>query len=183
MPTLGWVALVVVGAVAGVVVRRRWTRPDQGASSAEAAAARAQVRAARAAATAGLRFAVASAAIVADGLRAGDRLLAWRDVARVVARRLPPDPPWTKATFVDLVPATGAPLRLAASTRIDYAALPGGAAPTAKGNFRRLVAVARHANPAIEIDAESAPVFDGGEAPIFAAWETFLEYDARYDAA
>ena len=140
------------------------------------------MRAARAAATAELRFTVASAAIEVGGLRAGDRLLAWRDVVRVVARRLPPDPPWHKATFVDFVPATGAPVRIAASTRIDFTALPGGAAPTAKGNWRRLVAVARHDNEAIEIDAESMSFFDGGQAPIFPAWKTFLAYDAGYDA-
>jgi hypothetical protein len=140
------------------------------------------LRAARAAATAQLRFTVEAAAIETDGLRAGDRLLAWRDVVRVVARRLPPDPPWEKATFVDLVPATGAPVRIGAATRIDFSALPGGAAPTAKGNWRRLVAVARHANEAIAIDDDSMSFFHGGQAPVFPAWKTFLEYDAQYDA-
>ena len=146
-------------------------------------APRAELRASRAAATAELRFTVASATIEPDGLRAGDRLLAWRDVARVVARRLPPDPPWHKATFVDFVPAAGPPMRIAAATKIDFGALPGGAAPTAKGNWRRLVARARHENEAIEIDADSMSFFDGGQAAMFPAWKAFLAYDAQYDAS
>jgi hypothetical protein len=134
----------------------------------------------RARASSELRFACATGSIEEGGLRAGDRLLAWGEIARVIVRRLPPDPPWEKASLLDLVPDHGPPVRLVSTSRIDWSTLPGGAGPTMKENWRRLVAHARAANPAIEIDPDSAPFLDGREAPMFAAWKLFLDYDARY---
>jgi hypothetical protein len=120
--------------------------------------------------------------IEGDGLRADDRVIPWSELAYVVARRLPPDPPWEKAMVVDLVPAAGPPVRLTASTRIDCTRLPDGAAPTAKENWRRLVTLAADRNPAFRVERTSVAFFEGGEAPMFPAWKRFLDYDARYGA-
>ena len=109
------------------------------------------------------------------------RTIAWSELVEVAARRLPPDPPYEKMSFVDLVTASG-PVRLLPSSRLDYAALPGGMAPNTRENWRRLVALARERNPAIAIEAESAEFFAGGrDAPMFPAWKKFLEWDRRYD--
>lgn len=133
-----------------------------------------------------LRFVVQDGAITADGLtvrvaRGGERTVAWRELIEVVARRMPPDPPYEKTTFVDLVVADGPPLRLVPSTRLDYAALPGGQAPNTKENWRNLVALARQHNPGIAIEADSADFFAGGrDAPMFPALKKFVEWDRRY---
>ncbi|MBL8623465.1 MAG: hypothetical protein JNK64_19295 [Myxococcales bacterium] len=133
-----------------------------------------------------LRFVVQDGAITADGLavrvaRGGERTIAWRDLVEVVARRMPPDPPYEKTTFVDLVVADGPPLRLVPTSRLDYAALPGGQAPNTKENWRNLVALARQHNPAIAIEADSADFFAGGrDAPMFPALKKFVEWDRRY---
>src|SRR5579862_8657670 len=76
-------------ALAGVGLARYAAVADAFAISDDAVGPlpRAELRVARATASAELRFAVASASIEPDGLRAGDRVLAWKDVARVVARR------------------------------------------------------------------------------------------------
>lgn len=133
-----------------------------------------------------LRFVVLDGAITATGLtvrveRGAERTVAWADLVEAVARRMPPDPPYEKTTFVDLVVADGPPLRLAPSSRLDYAALPGGQAPNTKENWRNLVALARQHNPAIAIEAESAEFFAGGrDAPMFPALKKFVEWDRRY---
>lgn len=133
-----------------------------------------------------LRFVVQDGAITADGLtvrvaRGGERTVTWRDLVEVVARRMPPDPPYEKTTFVDLVVGDGPPLRLVPTSRLDYAALPGGQAPNTKENWRNLVALARQHNPAIAIEADSADFFAGGrDAPMFPALKKFVEWDRRY---
>lgn len=134
-----------------------------------------------------LRFVVVDGSITPTGLslrleRNVERTIAWSDILEVAARRMPPDPPYEKTTFVDLV-TTSAPVRLLPSSRLDYAALPGGMAPNTRENWRRLVALAREHNSAITIEAESAEFFAGGrDAPMFPAWKKFLEWDRRYDA-
>jgi len=133
-----------------------------------------------------LRFVVQDGAITATGLtvrvaRGGERTIAWGELVEVVARRMPPDPPYEKTTFVDLVVADGTPLRLVPTSRLDYAALPGGQAPNTKENWRALVALARQHNPAIAIEPDSADFFAGGrDAPMFPALKKFVEWDRRY---
>lgn len=131
-----------------------------------------------------LRFVVKTGTLVEGGLTVelasgARRTIAWTDVTEVVVRRLPPDPPFEKTAICDLVTGAG-PLRLLPTSRIDFASLPRGAAPSTKENWRRLVEVARAANPAIAIERESAAFFAGGEAPIVAAIKRFAEYDRRY---
>jgi hypothetical protein len=133
-----------------------------------------------------LRFVVVDGTITPTGLtlrmeRNVERVVAWSDIVEVVARRMPPDPPFEKLTFVDLVTASG-PVRLLPSSRLDYASLPGGMAPNTRENLRRLVALAREQHPAIAIEAESADFFAGGrDALMFAAFKKFQEWERRYD--
>ncbi|MBK9036716.1 MAG: hypothetical protein IPL61_36610 [Myxococcales bacterium] len=136
----------------------------------------------------GVRFVVVDGALTATGLalrfeRSVERTIVWADLVEAVARRLPPDPPHDKATFIDLVVADGAPARLTPASRVDFTALPDGQAANTRENWRRLVALARTHNPAIAIEAESADFFAGGrDAPMFTAWKKFLEWDQRYGA-
>jgi hypothetical protein len=50
-----------------------------------------------------------------DGL---DKQIAWNEIAGVIARRLPPEPPFDGATFIDLVSSAGSTIRILPSTRI-----------------------------------------------------------------
>ncbi|HSD87719.1 MAG TPA: hypothetical protein VLB44_09395, partial [Kofleriaceae bacterium] len=50
-----------------------------------------------------------------DGL---DKLIAWKEIGSVVARRLPPEPPFDGATFIDIVSSAGSTMRILPSTRI-----------------------------------------------------------------
>lgn len=133
-----------------------------------------------------LRFVVVDGTITPTGLtlrmeRNVERVIAWSDVVEVVARRMPPDPPYEKLTFVDLVTTSG-PVRLLPSSRLDYASLPGGMAPNTRENLRRLAALAREKNPAIAIEAESGDFFAGGrDALMFTAFKKFQEWERRYD--
>jgi len=132
-----------------------------------------------------LRFVVHKLEIDDAGLRASvdgaARTLAWSDLASAHAGQLPPDPPFEKLTFLDLVPHSGAPLRLLPSTRANYAALPGGAAPTSVDNFRRLLVHAADQQPALALDAETA-AFAREQRPAhrYAGVEQFAAYDARF---
>lgn len=134
-----------------------------------------------------LRFVVAEGTLTTTGLivrldRGEPRALRWSDIVEVVARRMPPDPPYEKTAFVDLVTAAGPPVRLLPTTRLDLAALPGGIAPNTKENWRRLVAHARAHNPNLALEADSAPFFAGDrDPPMFPALKKFVEWDRRYD--
>lgn len=134
-----------------------------------------------------LRFVVAEGTLTATGLvvrldRGEPRALRWSEIVEVAARRMPPDPPYEKTAFVDLVTAAGPPVRLLPTTRLDLAVLPGGIAPNTKENWRRLVAHARERNPNLALDAESAGFFAGDrDPPMFPALKEFVEWDRRYD--
>ena len=172
-----------------------------GASAKQPAGGASQVRAAAADATAELlRFVVRELELGARGLTArgggGTRELSWADLAEVHAGQLPADAPFERLHFVDLVPAgpprPGAPyrpdgpaplaepLRLLPSTRVNYGALPGGAATTSLDNLRRLVAHAQTQQPALTLDAETTAFSTGGQARRYLAVEQFARYDARY---
>ena len=134
-----------------------------------------------------LRFVVAEGAVTDSGLalrfdRGQPRQLRWSDVVQVCVRRMPPDPPYEKTAFLDLVLADGTPARLLPTTRLDLTALPGELAPNTKENWRRLVAHLRERNPSVAIEPESADFVAGGRDPVmFPAWKKFVEWDRRYD--
>ncbi len=172
-----------------------------GASARQPGGGPSQVRAAAADATAELlRFVVRELELDERGLTTrgdgGTRELGWAELAEVHAGQLPADPPFERLHFVDLVPAGPArpgapyrpdgpaplaePLRLLLSTRVNYAALPGGAATTSLDNLRRLVAHAQAQQPALILDAETTAFSTGGPAHRYLAVEQFARYDARY---
>lgn len=110
--------------------------------------------------------------------------LLWSQVARVVARRLPPDPPYEKTLVVDVVPATPprTPIRLLPSTQANYAALPGAAAMSSTENLRKLGLDIAAAKPGV-IEPHSEGFFNGGDkAPQFQAIKQFADYDDQYSA-
>jgi hypothetical protein len=133
-----------------------------------------------------LRFVVAEATVGDTGitvtLEDHRKLeLAWRVFTRASARQLPPGPPFDKLIVVDLATLGGAPLRFLPSSRVNYADLPGGAAPNSRENLRRLVAHVKTQQPTFGVEHESAEFFAGGrEPPAFAALKQFVTYDEQY---
>lgn len=133
-----------------------------------------------------LRFVVAEAAITATGITATleDHRkveLAWKVFNRACARQLPPGAPYDKLIVVDVCTIGGAPLRFLPSTRVNYADLPGGAAPNSRENLRRLVTHVKAQQPTFGVEHESSEFFAGGrEPPALATLKQFVTYDEQY---
>jgi len=104
--------------------------------------------------------------------------VAWSAIARASVRQLPVDPPFDGALMLDIVPREGTPVRILASTRANYAALPG-ASVTSVENFRRVLAHVRSQNPAAELDDATVSFASGRAAQRFERVEDFLAYDAQ----
>ena len=133
-----------------------------------------------------LRFVVDRGTITPEGLvvrtvDGDDRTVAWSELAVVVVRRLPPDPPFSKLLLIDLATTSGPPIRLLPSSRLDWRQLPGGAAATARDNARKLIALVRSENSSVIVETASQEFVDSGAEPsIFGSMRQFAEYDARY---
>jgi hypothetical protein len=133
-----------------------------------------------------LRFVVAEAAIGDDGLAVTledhrKLVVPWKQLTAAAARQLPPGPPFDKLIVVDLVTLGGAPLRFLPSTRVNYADLPGGAAPGSRENLRRLVAHVRTMQPTFGVEHDSTAFFAGGrEPPALTSLKQFMTYDEQY---
>jgi hypothetical protein len=132
-----------------------------------------------------LRFAVKECAFDGEGLKArapdgSERRVAWAGVGAIVARQMPPDPPYERVPFLDIVPASGPPLRILSATRVNYAELPGGAAPIVLENLRRLGRLALERAPAASVDAETRAFLQGRPPQAFAGLNQFTAYDSRY---
>jgi hypothetical protein len=107
--------------------------------------------------------------------------LAWRVFTRASARQLPAGPPFDKLLVVDLGTIGGAPLRFLPSSRVNYADLPGGAAPSSRENLRRLVAHVKTKQPTFGVEHDSEAFFAGGrDAPALASLKQFMAYDEQY---
>lgn len=105
------------------------------------------------------------------------------DVAEIVARQLPPDPPFEKLVFLDLVAADAdkTPVRLLPSTRVNYSVLPGGMAPNSRENFRKLAAFLSKRNPMLVFEDESRAFLESNRAPpAFLSIKQFAAYDERF---
>lgn len=132
-----------------------------------------------------LRFVVAHARPDVAGLAVrstptgAERAVPWSEIVRVVARQLPPGPPHEQAILIDLVQASGVPLRVLSTTRLDLRALPvSPGMSTVRNDLRRLVAFARAKNPSLAVEPASGPFFAGHSDPmIFATFAEFLAYD------
>ena len=134
-----------------------------------------------------LRFVGSSCEISANGMTAtfpdgSKRSIAWTDVDQVNARRLPPDPPFSGAIFVDLVIRDGQPIRIFGTTRVNYAALPGGAAHRSRDNLGKLGKYVGERNREATLEPSSEPFFTKAAHPHqFQAISQFVDYDAQFE--
>ena len=137
-----------------------------------------------------LRFIVNKVDLGAEGLRATlssgvVREIRYDQVASLVARQLPPDPPWEGALIVDIVPAKDAapePVRIFGNTVVNYAAIPGGGTASRLDNTRRLTAFLRERCAGASVDEATQEFIRGPKVPLrFANMTQFIEYDTTYD--
>jgi hypothetical protein len=134
-----------------------------------------------------LRFVIRSCDISEAGISVimddrTQRDILFTEIERLIARRLPPDPPFEKTVFVDIMlSGASAPIRLLPSTRANYGFLPG-SAMSSKENMRSLAQYITGRGPA-SFEPESADFFTDGKAPpLFMAIKQFADYDAQYQA-
>ena len=118
-------------------------------------------------------------------LQSGEgRELLFDRVVGIVARQLPPDPPWDGALIVDVVPSPEAspePVRIFGTTTVNYAAIPGGSTTSRLDNTRRLTAFLRDHCPNASLDEATQEFVRGPKVPLrFANMTQFIEYDSTY---
>jgi hypothetical protein len=144
------------------------------------------------AAAAALRFLAHKCEIGETGLRVTTREgrareIAWSGIGRIVARQLPPDPPWDAGFLVDVVVYVDGrwePQRLFTTTVVNFAALGGGASTSRLDNLRRLCRHVRERNPAVALDDETLAFVEGTRPPARLLSTTQLAaYDAVYGPA
>jgi len=137
-----------------------------------------------------LGYALKTLEILPDGLEATDRTgakrkVAFGDIARIAARKMPEGPPFSGAIFLDLIPSATegriAPIRLLPATRTNYGVLPGTGA-TSHENFRRLVRHLKTKNASVAIEPESAPYLEEGKGfpPALSTAQALVEYESRF---
>jgi len=144
------------------------------------------------AAAAALRFLVNKVEVLESGVRVTTREgrvreTDWSGIGRVVARQLPPDPPWDAGIIVDLVAYLDGrwePLRVFTTTLVNFAAVRGGASTSRLENLRHLVRHVRERNPAVAFDDDTLAFADGTKAPArFVSLAQLAEYDTGYGPA
>jgi hypothetical protein len=144
------------------------------------------------AAAAALRFLARRCEIGESGLRVttrdgGAHEVAWSGIGRIVARQLPPDPPWDAGVLVDLVACVDGhwePLRLFTTTVVNFAALGGEASTSRLDNLRRLCRHVRERHPAVALDDDTLAFVEGGKPPArLLSTSQLAAYDAVYDRA
>ena len=136
-----------------------------------------------------LRFIANRFEVGAEGFHAvfpsgAARDIRYDQVAALVARQLPPDPPWEGAFIVDVVPtkeASPEPVRIFGNTVVNYAAIPGGSSSSRLDNTRRLTAFLRDRCPKATLDEATQEFVRGPKVPQrFANMTQFIEYDTTY---
>lgn len=112
------------------------------------------------------------------------RQIPFASIAGVVVRQLPVDPPWDGALILDIVPApetAAEPVRIFATTVMNYAAIPGGASSSRLDNTRRFTAFLAERCPGATLDEPTLTFMRGPRAPLrFVNVTQFLEYDLIY---
>jgi hypothetical protein len=101
------------------------------------------------------------------------KLVMWRDVVGVVARRLPPE--LDGATFVDIVSTAGATLRILPWTRVTGDPRTG----TGEDRARALVTYVLARCPEVKLDPRTKAFTENGEAAQLPDLETLAAHDAR----
>jgi hypothetical protein len=150
---------------------REVTRPNERSGAQRAAAA--------------LRFVAPKLELHGAGLRVisldgRKREIRWDRVREVLVRRLPPDPPWSGSVLFDVVVADEPPLRILPATVVNFAALPGGAAPSRVENLRRLGRLLLERSPSVQVDPATRVFLGGtGQPSAFATLDDFARHDAR----
>ncbi len=115
------------------------------------------------------------------------RFVEYAQVAGIVVRSLPPEPPFEGRVVMDLVPAPDgegrrAPVRLLGTTRVNYTALPKGAGTTSADNLRRLADFIMTTQPSIVRDPDLAAFLAGSPPRRYQSLKEFLAYDAGFTA-
>ena len=137
-----------------------------------------------------LGFTLKTLEILADGFKATDRTgatrtIAFDEIARVAARKMPDGPPFSGAIFLDLIPlATDGPtqpIRLLPATRTNYSVLPGSGA-TSHENFRRLARYLKAKNPGLVIEPDSVPYLEEGKGfpPALSTADALVAYESQF---
>jgi hypothetical protein len=109
-----------------------------------------------------LQYATATVDISSTGVDAfrddgASRIVMWRDVVGVVARRLPAVAPYDGSTFVDLVSTAGSTLRILPWTRITGEALP----EEPEERARAFVRLVMSRCPELHVDGATRKFIDG----------------------
>jgi hypothetical protein len=108
-------------------------------------------------------------------------------VGRIVARQLPPDPPWDAGLLLDVVAYLDGrwePLRVFTTTLVNFGALEGGASTSRLDNLRRLARHVREHQPALALDEDTLAFVEGRKPPARLLSTTQLaEYDAVYGSS
>jgi hypothetical protein len=143
------------------------------------------------AAASGLRFVARKCEITPTGLKVQypegrTRDVAYGEVASLVVRLLPPDPPWNAQPLLDAVVRSAdnsawEAVRVFSTTIFNTAALPGGGSTSRLENMRKLGAHLVAQNPGLSLDPETAAFVTEGKPPArFVNTTHFAEYDQRY---
>jgi len=125
-----------------------------------------------------LSYVTVTAELTAGGIDArredgAARLVLWRDVVGVVARRMPPA--YDNATFVDIVSAAGSTLRIMPWTRLTGEPIEAEGAARPRGVVERVVARC----PGATLDPATRRFLDTGEAAQLPDLETLHAHDDR----
>ncbi len=92
------------------------------------------------------------------------RVLRWSDVRALWVRALPPDPPWNGQLVFDVVPSSGEPIRVFATTIVHWPE--GGRPPTSRLEYlRRIGAHVVSRSPGLSMDDETRAFVEAG-APV-----------------
>lgn len=125
-----------------------------------------------------LEYVAITAELTAGGIDArredgASRLVLWRDVVGVVARRLPPA--YDNATFIDIVSTAGSTLRIVPWTRLTGEPIAAELDQRPRGVVERVVAMC----PGAKLDPATRLFLDTGEAVQLPDLETLHAHDER----
>lgn len=128
-----------------------------------------------------VRYALASAALSGAGISANRedgfaKLVTWREIVGIVARRLPETPPYDGTPFIDVVSTAGSTIRILPWTEITGHTLTGDAVDRLRA-LLQLIATQSHG---AQLDAPTKAFLQGGARPAQLPDErTLAAHDAK----